>query len=169
MRYPPLLIALFVAMLLKPSAESTGAAVLAGGFFLLLVFGTLIYAFCHIRSLAFCLTVLGVATVTLRFLADQRHVPTLAILSQGLSFIAMIVAMVAMFFRGASSAQCFVRSGYGRGLLVPGYRTGLDVSLLFKSTCSLQAQFSFQPRPPFGPLQILRQNTRKYSTSALQR
>jgi hypothetical protein len=35
--------------------------------------------------------------VTLRFLADQRHVPSLAILSQGLSFIAMIVAMVAMF------------------------------------------------------------------------
>jgi hypothetical protein len=29
------------------------------------------------------------------------------------------------------SAQCFVRSGYGRGLLVTGYRTGLDVSLLF--------------------------------------
>jgi hypothetical protein len=46
--------------------------------------------------------------VTLRFLADQRHVPTLAILSQGLSFIAMIVAMVTMFSRGASSAQCFI-------------------------------------------------------------
>jgi hypothetical protein len=60
MRYPPLLIALFVAMLLKPFAEGTGAAVLPVDFFLLLVFGTLIYAFRHIRSLAFCLTVLGV-------------------------------------------------------------------------------------------------------------
>jgi voltage-gated potassium channel len=96
MRYPPLLIALFIALLLKPFAEGTGAAVLPGGFFLLLVFGTLIYAFRHNRSLAFCLTVLGIIAVTLRFLADQRHVPILAIISQGSSFIAMIVAMVAM-------------------------------------------------------------------------
>src|SRR5262249_192723 len=68
-----------------------------GGFFLILVFLTLIYAFRHVRSLALCLTVLGVATVALRFLADQWRVPALEILSQGLSFIAMIVAMVAMF------------------------------------------------------------------------
>jgi len=97
MRYPPLLIALFVALLLKPFAEGTGAAILPGGFFLILVFGTLIYAFRHIRSLALCLTVLGIATVTLRVLADQRRLPALELLSQGLSFIAMIVAMVTMF------------------------------------------------------------------------
>jgi voltage-gated potassium channel len=97
MRYPPLLIALFIALLLKPFAEGTGATILPGSIFLILVFGTLIYAFRHIRRLALCLTVLGAATVTLRFLADQRRVPTLELLSQGLSFIAMVVAMVAMF------------------------------------------------------------------------
>jgi hypothetical protein len=97
MRYRPLLIALFVAMLLKPFAEGTGAPILPGSFFLILVFGTLIYAFRNIRALALCLTVLGMGTVTLRFLADQRRLPTLEFLSQGLSFIAMIVAMVAMF------------------------------------------------------------------------
>jgi len=97
MRYPPLLIALFIAMLLKPFAQAAGAAILPGSFFLILVFATLIYAFRHIRTLALCLTLLGVATVILRFLADQRRIPNLEILSQGLSFIAMIVAMVAMF------------------------------------------------------------------------
>ena len=97
MRYPPLLIALFTALLLKPFAQGTGAAILPNSFFLIFVFGTLIYAFRHIRSLALCLTVLGVATVTLRFLADQQRAPTLAFLCHGLSFIAMVVAMVAMF------------------------------------------------------------------------
>ena len=97
MRYPPLLIALFIALLLKPFAEGTGAAILPGSFLLILVLAALVYAFRHIRSLAFCLTVLGVAAVTLRLLADQWHFPTLEILSQGLSFIVMIVAMVAMF------------------------------------------------------------------------
>jgi Ion channel len=97
MRYPPLLLALFIALLLKPFAQGTGASILPGSLFLILVFGTLIYAFSHIRSLALCLTVLGVTTVTLRFLADQLQVPTLEFLSHGLSFIAMIVAMVAMF------------------------------------------------------------------------
>jgi len=48
---------------------STGAAILPDNFFLILVYGTLIYAFRHARSLAICLTVLGVATVTLRLLA----------------------------------------------------------------------------------------------------
>jgi hypothetical protein len=142
MRYQPLLIALFVAMLLKPFAESTGAAVLPGDFFLLLVFGTLIYAF-RIRSLAFCLTVLGVSMVTLRFLADQRHVPTLAILSQGLSFYRHDCRDGRDVFRGASSVQCFVRSCYGRGLLVLGYRTGLDVSLLFNLLALSGLNFRF--------------------------
>ena len=45
MRYPPLLIALFIALLLKPFAQGTGAEILPGSFFLILVFGTLIYAF----------------------------------------------------------------------------------------------------------------------------
>ncbi|MBV8135445.1 MAG: hypothetical protein JO121_07385 [Deltaproteobacteria bacterium] len=96
MRYPPLLIALFIAMLLKPFAEGTGATI-PGSLFPILVFATLIYAFRYTRALALCLTVLGVAAVTLRFLADQQRLPTLEFLSQGLSFIAMVVAMVAMF------------------------------------------------------------------------
>ena len=62
MRYPPLLIARFIAMLLKPFAEGTGATI-RGSLFLTLVFATLIYALRYTRTLAFCLTVLGVATV----------------------------------------------------------------------------------------------------------
>jgi len=96
MRYPPLLIALFIAMLLKPF-QGAGAMILPNGFFLIVVFATLIYAFRHIRTLTFFLTGLGVATVTLSFLADQWRAPTLEFLSHGLSFIAMIVVMVAMF------------------------------------------------------------------------
>jgi hypothetical protein len=96
MRYPPLLIALFTALLLKPF-QGAGAAILPNGFFLLFVFGTLIYAFGHIRSLALCLAVLGVATVALSFLADHWRAPTLEFLSHGLSFIAMILVMVVMF------------------------------------------------------------------------
>jgi hypothetical protein len=60
-----------------------------------LVFAALIYR--YTRTLALCLTVLAVATVALRFLADQQRLPTLAFLSQGLRFIAMVVAMVARF------------------------------------------------------------------------
>ena len=63
-------------MLLKPFAGATGAAILPDNFFLILVYGTLIYAFRHARSLAICLTVLGVATVTLRLLADLRGLLT---------------------------------------------------------------------------------------------
>jgi hypothetical protein len=59
LRYPPLLIALFVAMLLKPFTEQFGSFDLPGGVFLLLVFLTLIYAFRHARHLAVCLTVLA--------------------------------------------------------------------------------------------------------------
>ena len=66
-----------------------------GCLFLILVFAALIYR--YTRTLALCLTVLAVATVALRFLADQQRLPTLAFLSQGLRFIAMVVAMVARF------------------------------------------------------------------------
>src|SRR5262245_30686097 len=143
MRYPPLLIALFIALLLKPFAEGTGAAILPGGFFLILVFGTLIYAFRHIRSLALRLTVLGIATVTLRVLADQRHLPAPELLSQALSFIAMIFRDGHDVFRSASSAQGFVRSGNRRGLFVPHCRTGLDGFLLFNLLAFTRLNFRF--------------------------
>jgi hypothetical protein len=60
MGYLPLLIVLFIALLLRPFAEGTGAAILPGDFFLMLVFVTLIYSFRLSLSLALCLTVLGV-------------------------------------------------------------------------------------------------------------
>jgi hypothetical protein len=88
-----------------------GAEILPGGFFLTVVFATLIYALRHICKLALCLIVLGVATVTLRFWADQRHLPKLEFFSQGLSFIAMVVAMVAIFsevFRARSASSDLV-------------------------------------------------------------
>jgi len=151
MRYPPLLIARFIAMLLKPFAEGTGATI-RGSLFLTLVFATLIYALRYTRTLAFCLTVLGVATVALRFLADQQRLPTLAFLSQGLSFIAMVVAMVAMFsevLRARSASSDLVM---GAVCFVPHYRHGLDVSLLFNLPAFARLKFSYHRAPRFGPL-----------------
>jgi hypothetical protein len=146
MRYPPLLIALFIAMLLKPFAELTGASILPGSFFLMLVFGTLIYAFRHIRSLALCLTVLGVATVTSVFL------PSAACSDPGDSQPRVELHRHDRrdgrnVFRGASSAPCFVRSGNGRSFSCTWSSDWPGRFFTIQSTCPHQAQFSF-PRKP---------------------
>jgi Ion channel len=96
MRYPPLLIALFIAMLLKPVTEHFGSYDLSGGMFLLLVFLTVIYAFRHIRRLAICLTILAAISVTLRFAADLRSLTNLEIISQASALIAMILVVRAI-------------------------------------------------------------------------
>ena len=57
MRYPPLLIALFLVMLLKPFTEHFRSFDLPGGLLRLIVFLTLIYAFRRALPFAICLTV----------------------------------------------------------------------------------------------------------------
>jgi hypothetical protein len=96
MRYPPLLIALFFAMLLKPFAEHLGSFDVPSGVLLLIVFLTVIYAFRHIRRLAACLTALAVVSVTLRFAADYWRLSIPELISQGLSFIAMGLVTIAI-------------------------------------------------------------------------
>jgi hypothetical protein len=96
MRYPPLLISLFRAMLLKPFGEHFGSFALSGGWFLLLVFVTAIYAFRHARRLAVCLTILAVISVGLRFAADHWWLTNLEVISQGASLVAMILVIVAI-------------------------------------------------------------------------
>jgi hypothetical protein len=96
MRYPPLLIALFLAMLLKPFAEHLGSFDLSGGVFLLIVYVTVIYAFRRVRLLAIWLTVLASVSVTLRFAADHWWLTNLELISQGFSLIAMILVNVAI-------------------------------------------------------------------------
>ena len=126
--------------MLKPFAHDTGAAILPNGFFLLFVFGTLIYAFRHIRSLAFSLIVLGVAAVTFRFLADQWRAPTLEFLSHGLSFIAMIVVMVAMFsevLRARSASSDLVMGAVCLYLVIGLAWTFLYYSIYLRSPGSI--------------------------------
>src|SRR5262249_53907360 len=67
-----------------------------GGAFLLLVFLTVVYAFRQRRRLAACLTVLGVISVTLRFAADHWRLSAFETISQGSSFIAMVLVIIAI-------------------------------------------------------------------------
>ena len=87
MRNPPLLIALFIALLRKQFAQDGSgdfARQLLSDF---LGFGTLVYAFRDVRSLALCLSVLGVATVAnCIFWPNSVVFRPLEVLSQGLSF-----------------------------------------------------------------------------------
>jgi len=96
MRYPPLMIALFLWMTVRPFAQHFKSFSIPGGVFLLVVFLALIYAFRQVSRLAVCLTILAVITVTLRFSADHWQRPELDILALAPGFIAMVVASVAM-------------------------------------------------------------------------
>jgi hypothetical protein len=96
MRYPPLLISLFLAMFLKPFSDHFGSFALSGGWFLLLVFLTVIYAFRCAGLLAVCLTILAVISIGLRFAADRWWLTNLELISQGSSLIAMILVIVAI-------------------------------------------------------------------------
>jgi hypothetical protein len=96
MRYPPLMIALFLWMMVRPFADHFKSFHIPEGIFLFLVFLTLIYAFRHVRLLAGGLTVLAVLAVTLRLAADHWQLPELELLSLGPSFIAMVLVIVAI-------------------------------------------------------------------------
>jgi hypothetical protein len=96
MRYPPLMLTLFLWMMVRPFADHFKSFSIPEGFFLLLVFLTLIYAFRHIRLLAVGLTLLAVLGVTLRLAAEHWQLPDLALLSLGPSFVAMVLAIGAI-------------------------------------------------------------------------
>ena len=96
MRYPPLLIGLFLAMLLRPFTERPGARSEPTGFFILLIFACVVFAFRHIRPLALSLAVLGVAIVALRYVGDEWQILPAEIASHGLSLIAMVMVMIVM-------------------------------------------------------------------------
>ena len=97
MRYPPLLIAIFLVFTLKPFADHFGSLALpASSLFLLLILLTVIYAFRHRGAFVVCLGVLAASTVTLRFIGDHWRAPVLLMASHGLSFIIMFMVMIAI-------------------------------------------------------------------------
>ena len=98
MRYPPLLIAMFLVMLLKPFTEHFRSFDLPGGVLRLIVFLTLIYAFRRALPFAICLSVLSAISVTLRFAADHWTLTNLELVSQASSLIAMILVIAAIPF-----------------------------------------------------------------------
>jgi hypothetical protein len=95
MRYPPLLIAIFLAMILKPFAGHLGPFALSGVFFSLLIFFPVIYAFRGSGVFAVCLALLETSSVTLRLVADHWQVNALLMVSFGLSVITMLLVMIA--------------------------------------------------------------------------
>ncbi len=96
MRYPPLLIALFFVMLMRPFLDFSGGAYAPAGLFLALIFGTVIYAFWHIRRLVVWVTVLGVIVVITRVVADHTQIFAFEMISHALSFVVMVMVMMAM-------------------------------------------------------------------------
>jgi hypothetical protein len=96
MRYPPLMIALFFALLLKPFAEHFRSFPFPTGVLLIILFPTIIYAFRHIRLLAVCLTILAISSVTLSFAADDWRLPAFKLASQASTFIVMVLVAIAI-------------------------------------------------------------------------
>ena len=91
MRYPPLLITLFLIILIRPF---TGLSTTFTGFFLIMVFLAAFYAFRHFRLLATSLAILGASSVALHFAGDQRS--ALQILSHGMSLVVMVLVTIAI-------------------------------------------------------------------------
>ena len=93
MRYPPLLIALFLAMLLRPFASPSASSV---GIFLIVVIATVVYAFRHRRNLTIALVVLGAIAVITRLAGDHWQFLNLLVISHASSLILMLLVMVEM-------------------------------------------------------------------------
>lgn len=96
MRYPPLLIAVFIVMVLKPFAEHFRSFSVPNGFFLILTFLAVLYAFRHTSTFLLCLALLATSGVATRFAADHWQIPALLMLSYGVSFLVMVMVMVAI-------------------------------------------------------------------------
>ena len=96
MRYPPLLIALFLAMLLGPFYGHFTSFNVVNDVVLLMIFLTVIYAFRHLRRLAVGLTALTLISLTARFAARHWGLPVFQLISQGSNFVAMVLVMIAI-------------------------------------------------------------------------
>ncbi len=96
MRYPPLLIALFIAFLVKPFTMHFSLLALPESSFMILIFGATIYAFRHQRTLVRYLVILGVGALILRLVAGPGERTTTSIISHALSFVMMVVVMIAI-------------------------------------------------------------------------
>lgn len=134
------MIALFLWMTVRPFTQHFEPLYIPGSVFLLLVFLTLIYAFRHVRRLAVGLTILAVIGVTLRFAADHWQVPKLDILSLAPSFIAMVVAGVAILsevLRARSASSDLVIGGVCLYIVIGVAWTFLYYSIYLLSPASI--------------------------------
>ena len=96
MRYPPLMIAMFLWMIVRAFYGHLGSSHLPTSVFMLLLFLTLIYAFRHSRHLAVFLAIMAVAAASLRVVADLWQLPEVDLLSLGPSLIALVVVIIAI-------------------------------------------------------------------------
>jgi len=96
MRYPPLLVAVFITLLFKAFEQPGAAPALPRGFLLLMVILALIYAFRHIWKRAVLLAILGTGAVSSQFLTNYLQLPMLELASQGLILVMVVLTMVAI-------------------------------------------------------------------------
>ena len=95
MRYPPLLIALFTALTIKPLSDHFSKTVPAD-IFLLLLFAAVIYAFRHRRRLVVWLALLGLGSMSARIVTIPSQQDNLYIIGHGLAFLLMVIVLVAI-------------------------------------------------------------------------
>ena len=96
MRYPILLVAMFLMMILRPFTAAFQPFYLPGGTYELVLFLAVIYAFRDVRGLLAALIALAMLSVTLRSLGDHWRLLTFEIASQGLNLFAMVLVSVVL-------------------------------------------------------------------------
>src|SRR5262249_42063839 len=143
MRYPPLMIAMFLWMIVRAFYGHLGSSHLPTSVFMLLLFLTLIYAFRHSRHLAAFLAIMAVAAASLRVVADLWQLPGVDLLLLGPSLIALVVVIIAILSEVLRTRVHHLIWWWGRSaytsLWAPlgGFFTTL-------STCSRLDRFSFR-------------------------
>jgi len=95
-RYPILLVAMFLMMILRPFTAAFQPFYLPGGTYELVLFLAVIYAFRDVRGLLAALIALAMLSVTLRSLGDHWRLLTFEIASQGLNLFAMVLVSVVL-------------------------------------------------------------------------
>jgi len=95
-RYPILLLAIFLIVILRPFVAAFQSFYLPVGVDLLVLYLAVIYAFRDARSILTVLIPLAVLSVLLRFASAHWRLLTFEIASQGLSLVAMVLVGVAL-------------------------------------------------------------------------
>ena len=160
MRYPPLLIALFVALLVNPLTQRFTSFELPAQFFLALVFLATIYAFRNRRFLVTCVALMGISALALRFVGVSQGRLDLFILGHGVSFVIMAIIMFAIMIEvlGARTVSSDLVAGavclyliigmawaffyYWLSLLSPGSVFALAIRPGSASTSEMEARFA---------------------------